>query len=51
MIGLETAGVKQRNPDYVLNKNDSAIKIAVENWFKENMTNEVDSTKTDYSSL
>ena len=41
--------VVTRNQGYVLNNTDSIIKIAIENWFRTNLTNEVDSTKRNYA--
>ena len=37
-----------RNSSYVLNNTDSAIKTAIESWFRTNLTNEVDNTKVNY---
>ena len=50
MTGTATTEVKNReiNQNYTLNVNDSKLKTTVENWFKINLTNEVDNTKTDY---
>ena len=42
--------VVTRNSGYVLNQNDSTIKTAIESWFRENLTNEVDNTKRNYVS-
>ena len=48
MTGNGTDIVKQRNEGYVLNQNNSTAKTTIENWFKTNLTNEVDSTKRNY---
>jgi hypothetical protein len=40
--------VATRNSGYVLNQNDSTIKTTIESWFRANLTNEEDNTKTDY---
>ncbi len=50
MTGNGTDAVKSKNAGYKLNVNDSTIKTYIDNWFKNNLTNEVDSTKTDYRS-
>ncbi len=48
MTGNGTDAVKEKNSSYVLNANDSTIKSVLENWFKTNLTNEVDNTKMNY---
>ena len=48
MTGNGSQAIKSKNADYKLNVNDSTVKTYLENWFKNNLTNEVDSTKTDY---
>ena len=48
MTGNGDAIVKARNSGYVLNQNDSTAKTEVESWFRTNLTNEVDSTKTNF---
>ena len=40
--------VVTRNQGYVLNQNDSTAKTIIENWFRTNLTNEVDNTKRNY---
>ena len=50
MTGNGTNLVKQHNSSYVLNQNDSTVKTAIENWFRTNLTNEVDNTKRNYVS-
>ena len=42
--------VVTRNSGYVLNNTDSIIKRAIENWFRTNLTNEVDTGKRNYIS-
>ena len=41
--------VVTRNQGYVLNNTNSTIKTAIENWFRTNLTNEVDNTKRNYA--
>ncbi len=48
MTGNGSSETKAKNASYVLNQNDSALKTLIENWFKENLTNEVDSTKINF---
>ena len=50
MTGTATSEVKARtiNQGYTLNVTDSKIKTIIESWFQTNLTNELDSTKTDY---
>lgn len=48
MTGNGSHEVKERNHDYILNSIDSKAKEKVEGWFKTNLTNEVDGSKTDY---
>ncbi len=48
MTGNGDAVTKARNTGYVLNQNDSTIKGVIENWFKTNLTNEIDNTKVNY---
>lgn len=47
MTGNGTNTVKEKNADYVLNVNDSLIKVFLENWYENNLTNIVDTTKKD----
>lgn len=49
MTGNGTETVKARNVGYELNKNDSTIKTEIEDWFKNNLTNEVNVNNIDYS--
>lgn len=48
MTGNGNIETKERNNGYLLNQNDSTIKSVVDEWFETNLTNEKDSTKTDY---
>ena len=50
MTGNGDATVKARNSSYNLNLNNSTAKTAIDNWFRTNLTNEVDSTKRNYAS-
>ena len=48
MTGNGSDTVKQRNSNYNLNETDSTMKTYIENWFKTNLTNELDQTKTNF---
>ena len=50
MSGNGNEEIKSRivNQNYELNENDSSIKIAIENWFRTNLTNEENSTSINY---
>ena len=48
MTGNGTDAVKQKNSGYNLNVNNSTIKTMIDNWFKENLTNEINQTNTNY---
>ncbi len=48
MTGSGSDSVKSRNASYVLNNIDSTVKEIIENWFRTNLTNEIDSTKNNY---
>ena len=49
MTGNGDQSTKTKNAGYNLNVNDSTIKGVIDIWFRTNLTNEVDNTKTDYS--
>ncbi len=49
MTGNGDETVKTRNAGYVLNNIDSTAKVAIESWFRTNLTNEVDSSKRNYA--
>ena len=48
MTGNGSSETKAKNASYVLNTTDSKAKTEIENWFKTNLTNEVDASKTNY---
>ena len=48
MTGNGSSSTKTKNESYVLNTTDSTAKTEIENWFKTNLTNEVDASKTNY---
>lgn len=48
MTGNGSSETKTKNASYVLNTTDSTAKTEIENWFKTNLTNEVDASKTNY---
>ena len=48
MIGEGSNETKLRNAEYKINNTDSSIKADIEKWFKENLTNEIDSSKINY---
>ena len=48
MTGNGNIETKTKNSGYVLNTTSSEAKINIENWFKTNLTNEVDASKTNY---
>lgn len=50
MTGNGSSAVKEKNADYLLNSTDSKAKERVDGWFKANLTNEIDGSKTDYRS-
>ena len=50
MTGNGSLETKTKNSGYELNNTDSSIKTLIENWFKTNLTNEVDAEKTNYAS-
>ncbi len=49
MTGTGSNETKAKNASYVLNQNSSTAKTAIENWFKTNLTNEVNASNPDYS--
>ena len=49
MTGNGDATVVARNSGYNLNVNNSAAKTAIDNWFRTNLTSEVDANNPDYS--
>ena len=49
MTGNGSQATKEKHAGYNLNENDSTIKEVIDTWFKTNLTNEIDNTKTDYS--
>ncbi len=49
MTGNGSEAVKARNNGYNLNQNDSPAKIAIDNWFRTTLTNEVNVNNPDYS--
>ena len=49
MTGNGSSATKQKNSSYILNQNDSTIKTAIENWYRTNLTNEVDTGKRNYT--
>ncbi len=48
MTGTGSTTTKAKNASYVLNRTDSKAKTEIENWFKTNLTNEEDASKTNY---
>ena len=48
MTGNGSSTTKAKNASYVLNTTDSKAKTEIENWFKTNLTNEVDASKKNY---
>ena len=48
MTGNGSTETKTKNSGYNINVNDSTAKTVIDNWFKANLTNEIDNTKTDY---
>ncbi len=48
MTGNGSAATKQKNSGYVLNQEDSDIKTTIEDWFRTNLTNEVNSSNMNY---
>ena len=48
MTGNGSDAVKQRNNSYVLNQNNSTAKVAIDNWFRTNLTDEDDASKPNY---
>ena len=48
MTGNGDQATKTKNAEYNLNANDSTAKTAIDTWFRTNLTNEVDNTKTNY---
>ena len=48
MTGNGSDAVKLRNSSYVLNQNNSNAKTAIDNWFRTNLTDEDDESKTNY---
>ena len=49
MTGNGDAETKARNSSYNLNVNNSTAKTAIDNWFRTNLTSEVDANKPNYS--
>jgi len=49
MTGNGDATVVARNSSYNLNVNNSTAKTAIDNWFRTNLTSEVDANNPDYS--
>ena len=49
MTGNGNQATKTKNVGYNLNANDSTIKTAIDNWFRNNLTSEVNLTNSDYS--
>ena len=49
MLPLFQLSPKQKNAEYELNKIDSAAKQMLEIWYKNNLTNEVDNSKFNYT--
>ena len=49
MTGNGDATVVARNSSYNLNVNSGAAKTAIDNWFRTNLTSEVDTNNLDYS--
>ncbi len=48
MTGNGSSTTKAKNASYVLNTTDSKAKTEIENWFKTNLTNELDASKINY---
>ena len=48
MTGNGSSETKAKNAGYKLNTTSSTAKTNIENWFKTNLTNEVDASKTNY---
>ena len=48
MTGNGSSETKTKNAGYILNTTSSPAKTNIENWFKTNLTNEEDPTKTNY---
>ena len=48
MTGNGSTETKTKNAEYDLNTTSSTAKTNIENWFKTNLTNEEDSSKTNY---
>ena len=49
MTGNGSAATKTKNASYNLNQNNSSAKTTIDNWFRTNLTNEVNATNPNYS--
>ena len=49
MTGIGSAATKAKNSSYNINVNNSTAKTAIDNWFKTNLTSEVNQSNPDYS--
>ncbi len=49
MTGNGNSATKTKNAGYNLNQNNSTAKTAIDNWFRANLTNEVNVSTSDYS--
>ena len=49
MTGNGSSETKTKNASYVLNVNNSTAKTAIDNWFRTNLTSEVNASNPDYS--
>ena len=48
MTGNGNSQTKQNNSSYILNQNSSPVKTKIDEWFRMNLTNDMDNTKINY---